>query len=229
MAGTKEDKPLLREAAEAASYGGNNDNPPPYDEIGGDSTEATSRAGEEAQKKRPATKRDRLKRKLSLEKVDEDQESSSHPPKSSKFGCQNLSSMFGVKSYLHHFYETHSYKDPDMYEEDDTYRYLLHPPMRRRKRCTSIWWKVFVWIGANFLVFGVIGVLVGYLVPQRPVIVGTIGQNIKIMDKQATPFNFNLDVCKLVGLILFCIGGLTLTVALLFPSFLYNYCLCSLL
>lgn len=28
----------------------------------------------------------------------------------------------------------------------------------------------------------------------------------------------NLDVCKLVGLILFCIGGLTLTVALLVPT-----------
>lgn len=81
-----------------------------------------------------------------------------------------------------------------------------------------------MWIGANFLVFGVIGVLVGYLVPQRPVLAEDIGENIKIINKEAVPYNFNLDVCKLVGLILFCIGGLTLTVALLFPSFLHNYC-----
>lgn len=177
------------------------------------------------QSKQAAAKRELMKRKPSLEKVDEDLEKKDDPVVKPKFGCQNLSSMFGVKSYLHHFYETHSYKDPDMYE-DDAFRYLLHPqyPRRRRHHCTSIWWKVFVWIGANFLVFGVIGVLVGYLVPQRPIIVGAIGDNIKIMDKQAIPYNFNLDICKLVGLILFCIGGLTLTVALLFPSFFYHYC-----
>lgn len=220
----KEGKPLLQAMESLGMYGeesslvSTSDSPPPYD-ADNDGTEAATKAGEEAQKKRPTKIRDRIKRKLSLEKVDEE----SHPPKS-KFGCQNLSSMFGVKSYLHHFYESHSYKDPDMYEdEEEAFRYLLRPRSKRR-RCTSIWWKVFVWIGANFLVFGVVGVLVGYLVPQRPIIVGAIGDNIKIMDKQAIPFNFNLDVCKLVGLILFCIGGLTLTVALLFPSFLYHYC-----
>ena len=81
-----------------------------------------------------------------------------------------------------------------------------------------------MWIGANFLIFGIIGVLVGYLVPPRPVIVGKINERLTIVDRKADVFNFNLDVCKLVGLILFCIGGLTLTVALLFPSFLYQYC-----
>ena len=220
----KEGKPLLKETG-AAGYGGKSstvppDAPPAYEDIEG--TQATAKAGEEAQKKRPVSKKDRLKRGLSLEKVDEDMEH--QPQRPSKFGCQNFSSMFGVKSYLHHFYETHSYKDPDMYEEEEAYRYLLHSHPRRHRRCTSIWWKVFVWIGANFLVFGVIGVLVGYLVPQRPIFVEDIGDNIKVMDKQAVPYNFNLDVCKLVGLILFCIGGLTLTVALLFPSFLYHYC-----
>ena len=221
----KEGKPLLteKEGTAPSSYGGESsttvDAPPAYEDI-----EGTTRAGEEARMKRAVLgKKDQLPRRLSLEKVDEDGGERQHP-KPSKFMCQNLSSMFGVKSYLHHFYETHSYKDPDMYEEDDTYRYLLHPPTRRRRRCTSIWWKVFVWIGANFLVFGVIAVLVGYLVPHHPVIVEDLGPELKMVDKEAGPYNLNLDVCKLVGLILFCIGGLTLTVALLFPSFLHHYC-----
>lgn len=163
-----------------------------------------------------STKRERLQRNPSLEKVEEDTEK----PKAKKHGCPI---GFGVKSYLHHFYERHHFKDPSVYEEEDDFRYLLNPGKRRR-RCTSIWWKVFVWIGANFLVFGFIGVMVGYLVPQRPVIIGSIADNIEIIDREAMSFNFNLDVCKLVGVILFCFGGLTLTVALMFPSVLYNYC-----
>ena len=96
-------------------------------------------------------------------------------------------------------------------------------PDPRRRRCTSIWWKVFVWIGANLLVFGIIGILVGYLVPQKPLIVDK-GEQYQVLDKDAPYFNYNLDVCKLVGLVIFCVGGLTLAVSLIFPSFLHHYC-----
>lgn len=168
-----------------------------------------------------SSKRDRLQQNPFLDKVDEDLEFRSDDAFSDK--KSKCPDYFGVKSYLDHFYDRGNYwRDPTVYEDDD-YEYLLHPGPRRRRRCTSIWWKVFVWIGANFLVFGIIGVLVGYLVPQRPIIVGNI-ERIEIIDRDAISFNFNLDVCKLVGLILFCIGGLTLTVALLFPSLLYHYC-----
>ncbi len=186
-------------------------------------SDATGTVSDDQRKKlRPSAKRERLKRSPSLDKVEEDEEKDRSWHDKVKYSCPDFS--FGVRSYLHHFYDTHFYKDPDLYEQDgDDLRYLLHPNPRRR-RCTSIWWKVFVWIGANFLIFGIIGVLIGYLVPQRPLIVGSIGDNIEIVDREAISFNFNLDVCKLVGLILFCVGGLTLTVALLFPSFLHQYC-----
>ena len=197
---------------------------------GSTSSEAKPPETENTQKKALHGKRERLQRNRSLEKVDEDMVQEKKAAKeaqgktsTSRFGCTDY---FGVRSYLHNFYETRAYKDPDVYEEDD-YAYLLNPRGTRRRRCTSIWWKVFVWIGANFLIFGIIGVLVGYMVPQRPIIVGSYedsSQNVEIIDRGAISFNFNLDVCKLVGLILFCIGGLTLTVALLFPSFLYQYC-----
>ena len=220
MANREEKQSLLdlspTDAVPVVPYTGDRDAPPPYSEL-----EGVSEAGSgDPKRKRPSnSKRERLQRNPSLEKVDEDLEKEKR--EAEKFGCPDY---FGVKSYLHHFYDTHFYKDPSIYEDEDEYQYLLrgHP---RRHRCTSIWWKVFVWIGANFLVFGIIGVLVGYLVPQRPIIVDTYpDRNIEIVDREAISFNFNLDVCKLVGLILFCIGGLTLTVALLFPSFLYQYC-----
>lgn len=182
--------------------------------------QAGVQSGKPSSKRKKGTKR--LPRDSSLDKVDENAEF--EPGKEfqqSGIGCSDMS--FGVKSYLHNFYDSRFYKDPNMYEEEDgDYRYLLHPYPRKR-RCTSIWWKIFVWIGANFLVFGIIGVLVGYLVQEKDILVATVDKNIGVIDKEAITYNFNLNVCKLVGLILFCIGGLTLTVALLFPSFLYQY------
>jgi hypothetical protein len=166
-------------------------------------------------------KRERkLQRSPSLDKVDEDE--LEHERKEQKPRQGSMSKLFGVKSYLHNFYEGNLAKDPTVYEDDDDFEYLLGG--QRRRRCTSIWWKVFVWIGANFLIFGIIGVLVGYLVPQKPIFIGKLTDHVYLEDRTALAYNYNLDVCKLVGLILFCIGGLTLAVALLFPSFLYHYC-----
>ena len=131
---------------------------------------------------------------------------------------------FGVRSYLHHFYDSHSsYKDPSVYEDDDDI-YLLHPNPRRR-RCPPIWWKIFMWVGVNLLLFGVVGILVGYLVPPKTVIVGEnkpAGE--WYIDTSAKSYNTTLDMCKLIGLVLFCVGGITLAMSLLFPSFLTHYC-----
>ncbi|KAK2154515.1 hypothetical protein LSH36_266g00002 [Paralvinella palmiformis] len=163
-------------------------------------------------------KRDRkLQKNPSLDKVDEDEPIADLGEPKARRGR-----FVGVRSYLHNFYEGHVLKDPTIYEDEDEFGYLLGRP--RRRRCASIWWKVFVWIGANFLVFGIIGVLVGYLVPQKPIFVGKVADHVYLEDRSALAYNFNLDVCKLVGLILFCIGGMTLAIALLFPSFLYHYC-----
>ncbi|KAL3869979.1 hypothetical protein ACJMK2_042598 [Sinanodonta woodiana] len=131
---------------------------------------------------------------------------------------------FGVKSYLHDFYSGSLYKDPTIYEEEEDLRLLLRPRLRRR-RCSPIWWKVFMWIGVNLLLFGIIGILVGYLVPQKSIFFKVDSDNNHgYIDRAAMAFNTTLDVCKLIGLILFCVGGMTLAMALLFPSFLNSYC-----
>ncbi|XP_041360317.1 neurensin-1-like [Gigantopelta aegis] len=129
---------------------------------------------------------------------------------------------FGVKSYLHNFYDASVYKDPLIYEDDDDLRYLLHANPRRR-RCPPIWWKIFLWVGVNLLLFGVIGILVGYLVPPKHAF-EQVDQVHAFVDRSAEAFNTTLNMCKLIGLILFCVGGLTLAMSLLFPSFLSHYC-----
>lgn len=139
-------------------------------------------------------------------------------------GKKSCPDYFGVRSYLHNFYQSGSFKDPHVYEEDDDFRYLLHPNMRRR-RCRPLWWKLFLWLGANLLVFGLIGIFVGYLVPQKQIVFDIDkAKNIAIIDKEALSYNGTLDMCKLIGLVVFCLGGVTLAMALLFPSFLSHYC-----
>jgi hypothetical protein len=49
-------------------------------------------------------------------------------------------------------------------------------------------------------------------------------KNLGYIDHNAVSFNSTLDLCKLVGLILFCSGGIIFAMSLLFPSFLTNYC-----
>ncbi|XP_033737266.1 neurensin-1-like [Pecten maximus] len=135
---------------------------------------------------------------------------------------------FGVKSYLHDFYDNHVYKDPQIYEEDDDIRLLLNPSAKRRRRCPPIWLKVCVWCGVNLLLFGMIGILVGYFVPQKPIIRKLIhGENVAMVDHRAMSYNAVLDLCKLVGLILFCTGGVLLASALLLPSILTSRCSCE--
>ncbi|CAG2238970.1 neurensin-1-like [Mytilus galloprovincialis] len=142
--------------------------------------------------------------------------------KKKKSGCPVY---FGVKSYLHEFYDPNSsVKDPSIYEEDDDFALLLNPRSRRR-RCPPIWLKVCIWSGANLLLFGIVGILVGYTVPRKSMVTKlSEDQNLGYIDHSAVSFNTTLDLCKLVGLILFCSGGIIFAMSLLFPSFLTSYC-----
>lgn len=131
---------------------------------------------------------------------------------------------FGVRSYLHNFYDSATYKDPSIYEEDDDNRYLLNPHARRR-RCRPIWLKVCIWVGVNLLVLGVLAILAGYFIPTKSIIrKGEVQENVGYVDEDAVRFNTTLDLLKLVGLILFCVGGILLAVALMFPTFMSNMC-----
>lgn len=113
-------------------------------------------------------------------------------------------------------------KNPDLYEELEggDYRYLIRP---QKPRCRSLWWKIAVWSGVNLLAVGIVVILVGYLVPRHAVVIG-YQDDLEVIDRSALRFNYNLDACKLIGLIVFCVGGTVVAVALLFPSFLYQYC-----
>ncbi|CAL8087020.1 unnamed protein product [Orchesella dallaii] len=145
---------------------------------------------------------------------------SPHPPHHHG-SCGELSEeakaaqSFGVKSYLHHFYESVS-QTPT---QEENYQYLIHP---KSTPCGAIWFKIGLIIGATLFLLGAVAIVIGYAIPKQRVIMG-ISENIEIIDNDARRFNENLDRCKLIGLAGFCSGGLILVISLLAPTFTSTY------
>lgn len=164
------------------------------------------------------TKRLRLQRHASFGTVDEDRAAT----KGTGSGGQDY---FGVRSYLHQFYESgrgsSSAARYGKYKCD--WRSSKHP----HGQCSGIyWWKTMAMFGAGCLVIGIVTIIAGLLIPPRPVAVDSElisdGQR-PGDDDAAAAFDFRLEICRMVGLTMFCAGGLILAVSLMVPSF-YRSC-----
>ena len=75
------------------------------------------------------------------------------------------------------------------------------------------------------LLIGIVTIIAGLLIPPRPVAVdsGLLGEGQRPGDDDAAAFDFRLEICRMVGLTMFCAGGLILAVSLMVPSF-YRSC-----
>ncbi|CAG2113493.1 unnamed protein product [Medioppia subpectinata] len=129
--------------------------------------------------------------------------------------------FFGVKSYLHHFYEQVSVKNPQLYEEYEEYKYLIAPKEKRR---ALFFWRSIFWIGFILLVLGALVLIAGYVMPRMNIDVG-YQEEMRIIDRAAYMFNQNLEWCKIVGLAVFCVGGVLLSGSLLLPGLVGLSCL----
>jgi len=138
--------------------------------------------------------------------------------------------LYGVRSYLHQFYQA-GQKNPSIYEEDEGDEYLLQAADYELQHHGKLWyhkpvlWKALVWIGINFLVFGIIGIFVAYLVPREKIYIETSDKHYFIIQKSAEEYNNNLELVKLVALAFFCSGALLTVIALLIPSVIWKECM----
>ncbi|CAM1330510.1 Uncharacterised protein r2_g3958 [Pycnogonum litorale] len=139
-------------------------------------------------------------------------------------------SYFGIKSYLHQFYDSNQGKsqgendsctEEDECDEDDDYHYLIGPDRSKKssKRLCSCGtcWRICLWTGINIVIIGSVLILVGFFVPTRSIVVGH-KDDIEIIDKGAKSFNHNLELCRVAGLGLLCVGVALLSIVLLLPS-----------
>ncbi|XP_003966039.1 neurensin-1 [Takifugu rubripes] len=121
--------------------------------------------------------------------------------------------QYGVRSYLHQFYEECT---ASIWERDEDFQIQRSP-----SRWSSLLWKVCLVFGTLILLAGLIVVLVGYATPTRIEAFG--GEDLLFVDSRAVSFNRALDVCKLTGAVLFCVGGTSMAVGLLLSAFAKSY------
>ncbi|KAG9355735.1 hypothetical protein JZ751_000573 [Albula glossodonta] len=120
-------------------------------------------------------------------------------------GCQR----YGVRSYLHHFYEECS---ASIWERDEDFQIQRSP-----SRWSSVLWKVSLAFGVLILTAGLMALTVGYAVPSR---IEAFGEGeLVFVDSHAVRFNRGLQLSKLTGAALFCTGGVLMAVGLLLSSF----------
>ncbi|KAM6454204.1 neurensin-1 [Liasis olivaceus] len=120
---------------------------------------------------------------------------------------------YGVRSYLHQFYEDCT---ASIWEYDDDFQIQRSP-----NKWSSAFWKVGLISGTMFMLTGIIVLVVGFLVPPKIEALGV--EDFVVVDTHAVQFNRALDVCKLAGAILFCIGGTTMAACLLMSAFAKSY------
>lgn len=71
------------------------------------------------------------------------------------------------------------------------------------------------------MLIGITVLVVGFLVPPKIEALGV--EDFVVVDTSAVQFNRALDVCKLAGAILFCIGGTMMAACLLMSAFAKSY------
>ena len=73
------------------------------------------------------------------------------------------------------------------------------------------------------LLIGIVTIIAGFLTPPRPIVVAPDADVIaQRTNDDAAAFDFKLEICRMIGLTMFCAGGLILAVSLMVPTFFYR-------
>ncbi|NP_001076459.1 neurensin 1-like isoform X1 [Danio rerio] len=117
--------------------------------------------------------------------------------------------VFGVRSYLHHFYEECTASMREQQEDLQGQRSSL--------RWSSSLWKVTLVVGVVLLTVGLVVMTVGYAIPTR---IEAFGEGeLLFVDRQAMRHNHSLHICVLVGTGLLTLGGVLMAGGILTSNF----------
>ncbi|XP_053190730.1 neurensin 1-like [Scomber japonicus] len=109
--------------------------------------------------------------------------------------------QFGVRSYLHHFYEECS---SSMWERDPEDQGFV------QSQRSTLWWNSAVWkvslaLGLLILTAGIVSLSVGYATPHK---IESFGEgDLFFVDTQAISFNKGLHFSTAAGIWLSCLGS----------------------
>ncbi|XP_028820133.1 neurensin 1-like [Denticeps clupeoides] len=120
-------------------------------------------------------------------------------------GCHG----FGVRSYLHHFYEECTASVWERHEDFQT--------QRSPHRLSSGLWKVSLAFGTLVMATGLVVFVAGFSIPSR---IEAFGEGeLLFVDRQAVRFNQGLHLSVQVGAGMLCLGGLLVAGGLLMSAF----------
>ncbi|CAL1276365.1 unnamed protein product [Larinioides sclopetarius] len=122
--------------------------------------------------------------------------------------------FFGVKNYLHTFYESVNLKNPQLYEDIPDESEANNQPFKDNKNC-KFYWKVGMFFALGVVVVGLLLIIIGFVTPLHAS-VAEKNEEFYVIDKSATALNDYMRVCRLVGGGMFIVGfSLFLAVVLL--------------
>ncbi|KAM3838757.1 neurensin-2 [Vipera latastei] len=121
-------------------------------------------------------------------------------------GCQRGPSIeqgkwYGVRSYLHLFYE-----DCTGTQSEDNLENAATSPTKGGR--TPVFWKVTLSASALLLLTGVAALTTGSLLPSRLEDIGEA--EFVVLDQRAVEYNGALGICRAVGVVLCTVGGVLL-------------------
>ncbi|GIY24096.1 uncharacterized protein CEXT_284851 [Caerostris extrusa] len=144
---------------------------------------------------------------IPMEGIADDIEKEEAPPK-----------FFGVKNYLHTFYESYNFKNPQMYEDipEDSEQ----PP--KENKSLKFYWKLSMSITLAVVVIGLILILIGFIATLHTSVADKKSEEFLIIDKSDTTLNDYLRACRLTGVGMFVSGFVSFLIAILVALY-WNY------
>ncbi|XP_063152934.1 neurensin-2 [Candoia aspera] len=126
-------------------------------------------------------------------------------------GCQRGPNMeqgkwYGVRSYLHLFYEDCTGTRMDEDSEDTS-------TSPAKGGWTPIFWKVMLSAGTLLLLTGAVALATGYLLPAK--LEGIGEAEFVVLDQQAAEYNRALGICRAAGVALCAVAGVLLVACIL--------------
>lgn len=151
---------------------------------------------------------------------------------------------FGVKSYLHEFYEQNINSTNEL-DSLIRKRYPLTNDnlllfcwfvvyvdnhvfyLRKKFKRIRLLWEFLLWIGLLSVLTASALLIYGFMNHEKVAVVIDAEENMnEYVNLSATDYNYYLEWCRLIGLILFTFGGILLALSLILPSFLcYEQCI----
>ncbi|XP_061425119.1 neurensin-1-like [Lethenteron reissneri] len=135
------------------------------------------------------------------------------------------SRQYGVRSYLHYFYrggrcgaesEGGACGNPRLETARAADDQCSDELEKENRLCASSMYNAGAVTGCIILLIGIAVVCTGYLIPPK---IESFGKgDFFVVDKHALRFNRALEMCKLSGAILFCLGGTSLALGIVLSA-----------